>query len=142
MCKKVGGVLNGVLLGVGSPGHRTRWFGVFVSDGVEELLMNRERGAALAITIMIAVIMSISIYAILVMASSQARQAAFNQSSIRARYAAEVGLVWAQQRLRADSTYCGDPPPPPIGGMVINVIVNEGVCPPPASPKIRVEVQY
>ena len=106
--------------------------------------MNRERGAALAITIMIALIMSISIYAILVMASSQARQAAFNLSSIRARYAAEVGLVWAQQQLRANSNYCGDPDPPPtaVAGMSINVIVNEGVCPPPPSPKIRVVVQH
>ncbi len=104
--------------------------------------MNHERGAALAMMIMMALVASISIYAILFMASSQARQAAFTASSVRARYAAEVGLVWAQQQLRADSTYCGNPPPPPIQGMAINVIVNEGVCPPPASPKIRVTVVY
>ena len=105
--------------------------------------MHRERGAALAITIMIALLMSISIYAILVMASSQARQAAFNLASIRARYAAEVGLVWAQQRLRADSTYCagdgatGDPDPPAIGGMAIDVVMTGCGTP---TPKITVEV--
>lgn len=106
--------------------------------------MNRERGAALAITIVTALLMAISIYAILVMASSQARQAAFNLSSIRARYAAEVGLVWAQQRLRANSNYCGDPDPPltAVAGMSINVIVTGASCGGSGPPKIRVEVAH
>jgi len=100
--------------------------------------MNRERGVALAMMIMMALVAAISIYAILFMASSQARQAAFNASSIRARYAAEVGLVWAQQQLHDNPAYCGTPPPPPVSGMTPLVTMTN--CGP--TPTITVTVNF
>jgi Tfp pilus assembly protein PilX len=99
--------------------------------------MTQERGAALTITIMIALITAIALYAILMMASSQARQAAFTASRLRARYAAEIGLVWAQQRLRDNPAYCGDPDPPVVGGVAIDVVMTDCGTP---NPKIAVVV--
>ncbi len=104
--------------------------------------MNHERGAALAMMIMMALVAAISIYAILFMASGQARQAAFTASSIRARYAAEVGLVWAQQRLQKNPAYCGNPGPPLISGMLVNVVVTGACSGGSDPPKIAVTVVY
>lgn len=101
--------------------------------------MHHERGAVLAVTIMIALITAIAVYAMLVMASGQARQAAFNAASIRARYAAEVGLVWGQQQLRQNAAYCGVPDPPMIDGLTVDVTVTGCGT---STPKITAVVNY
>ena len=127
-----------------SPAWRGRWRSQRGAASGEEGAAPA-RGAVLAMMIMMALVAAISIYAILFMASSQARQAAFSLSSIRARYAAEVGLVWAQQRLQENPGYCpglgalGDPDPPAVGGIAIDVVRADCVSP---TPKITAKVVY
>lgn len=84
----------------------------------------KERGAALGMAVMIAITTAIGAYAMLVASLNQARQSTGNAARMRARYAAEAGLVWAQQQLFANASYCGDPDPPSVGGFSVNVIVS------------------
>ena len=69
-----------------------------------------KRGAVLGMVIVIALITAIGAYTLLLMAASQARQAqaaGVNVQHTRARYAAEGGLVWAQQNLLTTPGWCG-----------------------------------
>ena len=59
-----------------------------------------------------ALMSAIAIYTVMSLALSQARQAQFYQERLVARNASEAGIVWAQQRLWEDPTYCGAPDPP------------------------------
>jgi Tfp pilus assembly protein PilX len=58
------------------------------------------RGAATLIIVLItALLAGIAAYSVLQMMIAEARQARFYRERMRARYAAEAGIVWAQQRL-------------------------------------------
>ena len=61
--------------------------------------------------------------AVLQLAISQTQHAKFHENRTRSRYAAEAGIVWAQQRLLNDPTYCGVPDPPAIDGIAVTVTV-------------------
>ena len=67
--------------------------------------MKNERGLALAMVIMAALLAAIAAYAMLLAATSQATQGRFTVDHARTRYAAEAALVWAQQQLLADPTW-------------------------------------
>ena len=101
-----------------------------------------EHGIVLGIVIMTAVIFSIAAYAMLMTAMNQRQRAKeFDVDRLRARYAAEAGLVWAQERLWADPTFCvGSPPFNPINGLTVTVTVS-GPCPGPTH-KITARVTY
>jgi len=58
-----------------------------------------ERGAALGIVILSSIVFSVAAFAVLNMSMSRAQTAAFEEGRLRARYAAEAGLVKAMQLL-------------------------------------------
>ena len=67
----------------------------------------------LGASILTALVCSVIAYLVVFLAVSQARQARFYHRRVRARYATEAALVWAQQKLRADPAFCmtnGDGP--------------------------------
>ena len=108
-----------------------------------------ERGAALAIAIMVALVTAIAIYAILIMSASQGKQAAVTVKREQARYIAEAALVQAQQKLMLPippSSYTGPPcgETLSIGGMTATVTVDGGgsACSGPAPHQIQVNVSY
>ena len=73
----------------------------------------KPRGTILTVAVLTAFVCSIAAYLVLFLAVCQARQARFYKNRMRARYAAEAAVVWAQQRLFADPAYCianGDGP--------------------------------
>ena len=86
------------------------------------------RGAILPIVAGTALLCAIAAYAILIMTLAQAKHTAFYRERTRARYAAEAGIVWAQQRLFISPTWGGGTLP--IDG--INVAVT--VAPPCGAP--------
>ena len=61
--------------------------------------LDQEKGSALAITIGMALICSIAAYTILFIARAQVGPAQVFRERLRARYAAEAGVVWAQTQL-------------------------------------------
>lgn len=61
-----------------------------------------ERGMALGIVIFSAIVFSVASFAVLNVAMSRAQTSTFQEGRVRARYAAEAGLVWARERLWAD----------------------------------------
>ena len=66
-----------------------------------------ERGMALGIVLMTSIVFAIAAYGVLTMAVSRAQQEDFfGDRRIRAHMAAEAGLVWAMQKLWADSNEC------------------------------------
>ena len=69
----------------------------------------KERGLALALAIMTALVCGIFAYALLLMATSQARHARFYRSRSRSLAASEAGLVYAREQLLRVPTWCGDP---------------------------------
>ena len=85
--------------------------------------LRRERGIVLAVAILTAITCSIAAYLVLFLAISQARQARFYHQRVRARYATEAAIVWAQQRLRADPAYCNTAIPPLFEGYQVTVTV-------------------
>ena len=84
-----------------------------------------KRGAVLAVVVGVAIVAAIAAYAILLMVLAQGRHARFYRERLRARYAAEAGIVWAQQRLWRDPTYCGSPGPPAIEGLAVTVTISD-----------------
>ena len=68
--------------------------------------MRQERGTVLAVAILTAIVCSIAAYLVLFLAISQARHARFYHQRVRARYATEAAIVWAQQRLWVDPPLC------------------------------------
>ena len=63
----------------------------------------RQRGFVLLITVVIAIVCAIAAYAALFIAMAEAQHAVFYRDRTAARYAAEAGLVWAQQQLWANT---------------------------------------
>lgn len=64
-----------------------------------------ERGVALGIVILSAIVFSVAAFAVLTMSLSRAQTAELTEDRLRARYAAEAALVWAMQRLWVDQTW-------------------------------------
>ena len=60
------------------------------------------RGAALVAVVMTALITSVIAFGALLLAMSHARTSQVQMNRLRAQYAAEAGLVWAQQQLWKD----------------------------------------
>ena len=85
-----------------------------------------QRGSILVISILTALVCGIGAYAMLMIAMASARTATFFPGRSTARYAAEAGIVWAQDRLMDDPTYCGVPGPPAFGAL--NVVVTVSNC--------------
>ena len=100
----------------------------------------RERGAALGFVIAIAALFAIAVFAALVMAlSARQHSTEFYEQRLRARYAAESGIVWAMQRLWADPTECFPGPgdftvPDPDGAGPLAPIDVQISVPPPCTP--------
>ncbi len=67
------------------------------SDGT-----TRRRGIALITVIVAAMVFSIAAYAVLFMSMGMSNRQSFNEKSVRARYAAEAGIVYAMQKLWKD----------------------------------------
>ena len=97
-----------------------------------------ERGAVLGFAIMTAFLASLVSYAMLGLAVSQTRHATFHRGHAIALHAAEVGLVWGQQRLMSNPAYCGAPDPPAINGIAVDVTVAPCVGPAPRTVTAKV----
>ena len=70
-------------------------------------MRNNERGAAVLILLVIgAIVFAVMAYAVLAMSVSKKDLSHYEEDRMRARYAAEAGMVWAYQRLWADPDYC------------------------------------
>lgn len=69
--------------------------------------MRNERGAALMIAGVTAVLCAVGAYVVLLMATAQARHGKFFRQRTTARYAAEAALVQAMQKLWVSPAYCG-----------------------------------
>ncbi len=86
-------------------------------------MSRHERGAILGIVLLSSLVFSVASLAVLTMASSRAQATHRDATKLRARYAAEAGLVWAMERLWVNPAYCGVPDPPPINGLTVDVNV-------------------
>ena len=75
------------------------------------VILHDERGVALGVVIITALIFAIAAFAFLNVVLSQVQRAEGNLSRLRAAYAAESGLVWATQRLWRDANYPSAGPP-------------------------------
>ena len=80
--------------------------------------INSERGGGLfGFAVLLALVSSIAAYAVLVVAMSQARQGKVLHERPRVRYAAEAGLVIAQERLWTNPDECTGNPPGSTAGL-------------------------
>jgi hypothetical protein len=102
--------------------------------------VRNEDGAVLLVILIAALISTISLYALLQMAISQARRNRLHLARPAARHAAELGLVWAQQRLWLNPNDCFGASPdvqidadadPSTPDMPVNVTATP--CPPAPS---------
>lgn len=105
-------------------------------------MIRQDKGSVLLISILAALVSSIISYAVLFIATSQARQGRFQRERARVRYATEAAVVWAQQRLWQDPTWPGAACPSTsvnIGGYSVTLnITNCGN--PNASHQIQAQV--
>ncbi|MBI4342305.1 MAG: hypothetical protein HY599_02935 [Candidatus Omnitrophica bacterium] len=74
-------------------------------------------------TIITAFLCAVASYAVLQLAIAYARQGQFFVNRTPYRYATEAGVVWAQEQLWNNANYCGNPDPPVINGVAIDVTV-------------------
>lgn len=66
-----------------------------------------KRGVALVLVAVTAIIFSVAAFAMLTLALSAARRPGLgSEARLRAKYAAEAGLVWAMQRLFVSPSAC------------------------------------
>ena len=68
--------------------------------------MHNQRGFALVLATIVALLCSIGTYIMLTMAASQARWTTAMTRHERARYLAQAGMVWATQRIWQDPAFC------------------------------------
>ena len=73
--------------------------------GESQKRSEQESGFALVAVIVTALIASVASFGALLLAMSHAQTGAAQVDRLRAQYAAEAGLVWAQQHLWADPDY-------------------------------------
>ncbi len=83
--------------------------------------LGNERGGLLVLIMVSALLAAIMSFSVLELAIAQAKRARFHRLRGSARYAAEAGIVWAQQRLLQNPAYCGTPDPPPFGTITVDV---------------------
>jgi len=99
-----------------------------------------KRGAALGLVLAVAALFSIAVFVALVMVlSARQHSTEFYEQRLRARYAAESGIVWAMQQLWVDPSECFHGPgdftvpdpdgPGPLGPIDVQIDV-----PPPCTP--------
>ena len=87
--------------------------------------VSNERGTlVLSMTILTALLCAITAYAVLQLAIAYARQGQFFFNRTPYRYATEAGIVWAQEQLWKNQGYCGDPDPPVINDIKVDVTVS------------------
>jgi len=100
-----------------------------------------QRGAALGIVIISAVIFSIMAYAVLAMSLSKAQLADYPVDRARAHYAAEAGVVWAREQLWNDSAFCANSNPDlTMNGLDVDVQISS--CGTPGDHEIRATVSF
>ena len=86
--------------------------------------LTSERGAiVLGMTILTALLCAIACLAVLQLAIGYARQGRFFVNRTPYRFATEGGIVWAQEQLWVNPNYCGNPDPPVINGVTVDVSV-------------------
>lgn len=78
--------------------------------------IKNQKGSAIWTTLAIAIVCAIAAYGALFAAQCAAQRSQFHRERTRARYAAEGGLVWAQDQLWADQRWLG------AGGVANTVI--------------------
>lgn len=83
--------------------------------------MTQQRGAALVAVIATALIASVAVFGALMLAMSHSKSAKLHQDRLVAQYAAEAGVVWAQQQLWDEQAFWSDPahPCPVEGGALV-----------------------
>lgn len=64
-----------------------------------------ERGLALGVVLIMTILFSVAAYGIVAFTQGGVQRSAVNVDRLRARYAAEAGLVYASQRLWIDPNY-------------------------------------
>ena len=107
-------------------------------------MLRRERGAVLGLAIAVAVLAAIITFTVLQAAMNQAKIGKFYFDRTRSRYAAEAGITWAQQRLRANPAFtdpAGDVDLVLDGTLNVDVTV-PGCGPPPCRQTIQSKVVY
>lgn len=86
-------------------------------------LCNTRGAIVLSMTIIVALLCAIACLAVLQLAIGYARQGRFFINRTPYRFATEAGIVWAQEQLWANPAYCGNPDPPVINGVTVDVAV-------------------
>lgn len=104
-------------------------------------MMNNERGAVLAIVLATSVIFGIAAFGLLSLTVNKTRQTAYlGEGRLRARYAAEGGVVMAMQELWEDPTDCTFGPYD-VGGTAVTVTRTGCPAPGPSS-QLRATVTW
>lgn len=103
-------------------------------------MRHNEHGAVLGIVLLSSLVFSIASLAMLSMATSHTQASRHEADKLRARYAAEAGLVWAMERLWVNPAYCGVPDPPPINGLAVDVSVTN--CGTMSNQMVSAKVSY
>jgi hypothetical protein len=104
--------------------------------------MRTERGAALSIAVITAILCAIGAYVVLMMATAQARHGKFFRQRNEARYVAEAGTVLAMQKLWNNPAYCGGPETVATPGGTTGVTVSVTNCGATNAHTISVGVSY
>ena len=101
-----------------------------------------ERGIALGVVIITAVVFSVAAFAILTLSMGGAQQAGSYARRLKARYAAEAGLVWATQRLWGTPTWTSSAGTDlTVGGMNVDVTLSACPAPPALCDNRRLEAK-
>jgi len=87
--------------------------------------MKQQRGAALLVVLFVALVGSVGVYGVLMTSMGMTRQSIGLSNALRARYAAEAGLVWARQRLWESLQDFGGGTDLTVNGMDVDVT---GAC--------------
>ena len=123
------------------------------------MMLRNERGAVLGLAIAVALLASIITFAVLQAAMNQSQIGKFYFDRTRSRYAAEAGIVWAQQRLRLNPAFtdpldgAADCVMPAAGGNIVCIpaplpvgigidVWVPGCAPPPCRQTIQSKVVY
>ena len=87
-------------------------------------LRGNEHGIALGVVLMMALIFGAVAAGALMLSASRSQTSGLQAHRLKAQYAAEAGLVFAMQRLWKDPAYCGNPDPPVLNGLNVDVTVS------------------
>ena len=112
----------------------------------------------MGLVILMALVFSVAAYAVLFMVMSLKQRAGYHEHNLRARYAAEAGMVWAMQQLWINPNWTsiqgnvdkvvdtsGDGIENPVDPLDTRIdVVTGGPCSPPTAgcQKLEVGVQY